>query len=239
MLEALKERVYKANIELVKQGLVIFTWGNASAIDRETGLVVIKPSGVEYDGMTSNDMTVVDLEGHIVEGILNPSSDMPTHIELYKAFPTIGGVVHTHSKCATGFAQAGRSLPAYGTTHADYFHGAVPCTRALTEEEIASEYEKNTGLLIVEAFSRHGKDHGTDYDAVPACLVKNHGPFSWGATCEQAVYHAAVLEYCAQMAMMTESLGGTEPAPEYLLDRHYWRKHGKDAYYGQNDHHNV
>lgn len=230
MLEALKQRVFQANLDLVKHGLVLFTWGNVSAIDRETGLVVIKPSGVEYDVMRADDMVVVDLEGNIVEGRLNPSSDTPTHLELYKAFPNAGGVVHTHSKCATAFAQSGRSLSAYGTTHADYFYGEVPCARALTEEEIQSAYEKNTGVVILETF------RGLDPDAIPGCLVRNHGPFTWGTTCDKAVYHAAVLEYCAEMAMMTEQLC-TEaiPADKYLLDKHYLRKHGKNAYYGQKE----
>ena len=226
MLEDLKEHVYKANLELVQLGLVVFTWGNASAIDRGTGLVVIKPSGVDYDKMKPTDMVVTDLEGRVVEGGLRPSSDTPTHLELYKAFPNIGGVVHTHSRYATAFAQAGRSLPAYGTTHADYFLGDVPCTRAMTEDEVFSEYEKNTGLVIAETFK------GSDPDRVPACLVRNHGP-RVGGSCEEAVYHAAVLEYCAHMAFVTESLGAREPAPDYLIYRHFRRKHGKDAYYGQ------
>ncbi|NLM84183.1 MAG: L-ribulose-5-phosphate 4-epimerase [Clostridiales bacterium] len=227
MLEELKERVYRANLELVRLGLVIFTWGNVSAIDRESGLVVIKPSGVEYDEMKPEDMVVTDLDGNVVDGKLRPSSDTPTHLELYKAFPNIGGVVHTHSRYATAFAQAGRSLPAYGTTHADYFLGDVPCTRAMTEEEIGGEYEKNTGLVIAESFQ------GLDPDAVPACLVRHHGPFAWGSSCEEAVYHAAVLEYCAHIAFVTEGLGEPVPAPEHLINRHFWRKHGKNAYYGQ------
>jgi L-ribulose-5-phosphate 4-epimerase len=231
MLEDLKERVYRANLELVTLGLVVFTWGNVSAVDRASGLVVIKPSGVEYDKMKPADMVVTALDGRLVEGLLKPSSDTPTHLELYKAFPGIGGVVHTHSRHATAFAQAGRSLPPYGTTHADYFHGDVPCTRALTEDEIAVAYEKNTGLVIAEAFA------ALDPAAVPACLVKNHGPFTWGSSCEEAVYHAAVLEYCAEMALMTESLGASDAAPPYLLDRHYFRKHGSNAYYGQNKRH--
>ena len=230
MTEQLKERVFRANLELVKLGLVLFTWGNVSAIDRESGLVVIKPSGVEYDAMKADDMVVVDLDGNVVEGRLNPSSDTPTHIELYKAFLNIGGVVHTHSKCATAFAQSGRGLPAYGTTHADYFYGEVPCTQPLTEGEIASEYEKNTGLVIGETFAKR------DPDAVPGCVVQSHGPFAWGATCEKAVYHAAVLEYCAEMALMTEQLNPeVTPADSFLLDKHYLRKHGKNAYYGQKE----
>jgi L-ribulose-5-phosphate 4-epimerase len=230
MLEPLKERVYRANIELVKLGLVLFTWGNVSAADREKGLVVIKPSGVDYDAMRPDDMVVVDMDGKRVEGKLHPSSDLPTHIELYKTFPNIGGVAHTHSRFATAFAQAGRSLPAYGTTHADYFYGAAPCTRALREDEVKSAYEKNTGRVIAETFA------DKDADAIPGCLVKNHGPFSWGATCEKAVYHAAVLEYCAEMALYTERLNPqAAPADAYLLDKHYLRKHGKDAYYGQKE----
>jgi L-ribulose-5-phosphate 4-epimerase len=230
MLEALKKRVFQANLDLVKHGLVLFTWGNASAVDRTSGLVVIKPSGVEYEGMSADDMVVVGMDGNTVEGRLNASSDMPTHIELYKAFPNIGGVVHTHSRFATAFAQSGRSLPAYGTTHADYFYGEVPCTRGLTKDEIQSAYEKNTGLVIAETFA------GLNPYAIPGCLVLNHGPFSWGTTCEMAVYHAAVLEYCAQMALMTEQLNPKAlPADGFLLDKHYLRKHGKDAYYGQKE----
>jgi L-ribulose-5-phosphate 4-epimerase len=230
MLEALKEKVYLANLDLVKLGLVLFTWGNVSAIDRAAGLVVIKPSGVEYGAMCADDMVVVDMEGNIAEGKLNPSSDMPTHLELYKAFQNAGGVVHTHSKYATAFAQSARSIPAYGTTHADYFYGEVPCTRALTEYEIKSAYEKNTGVVIAETFET------LDPNAVPGCLVRNHGPFTWGLTCEKAVYHAAVLEYCAEMALLTEQMNQEAvPAPGFLLDKHYLRKHGKNAYYGQKE----
>lgn len=230
MLSELKKRVLQANLDLVKLNLVLFTWGNVSAIDKESGRIVIKPSGVDYEGMSADDMVVLDMDGHIVEGKLNPSSDTPTHLALYRAFPNVGGVVHTHSKHATVFAQAGRDIPAYGTTHADYFYGPIPCTRALTEDEVAGEYEKNTGLVIAEAFSK------MDPDAVPGCVVRNHGPFSWGATCEKAVYHAAVMEYCAQMAMMTETVEPkVAPAPQYLLDKHYLRKHGKNAYYGQKE----
>jgi L-ribulose-5-phosphate 4-epimerase len=230
MLEALKNKVYNANIELVRQGLVIYTWGNVSAIDRSSGLVVIKPSGVSYELMKPEDMVVVNLEGRVVEGKLKPSSDTPTHLELYKAFKSIGGVTHTHSKYATALAQTGRGLPAYGTTHADYFYGAVPCTRELSPIEVSSDYEKNTGLVIAEAFA------DIDPDAVPACLVKSHGPFTWGRDCDEAVYHAAVLEYCSEMALITESLGCKDAAPKYLLDKHYLRKHGKNAYYGQGNH---
>ncbi len=229
MLEALKKEVYEANLELARRGLAIYTWGNASGIDREAGLIVIKPSGVDYGKLRPEDMAVVDLDGRTVEGSLRPSSDTPTHIELYKAFPKIGGVAHTHSIYATAFAQSGRAIPACGTTHADYFHGPVPCARALTEAEVAGEYEKNTGLIIAELFC------GIDPLELPACLVKSHGPFSWGRDCAEAVYHAAVLEYCAQMAAITEALGAGEGAPRYLLDRHYYRKHGKNAYYGQRE----
>lgn len=228
MLEQLKEKVCRANLNLVAHGLVIFTWGNVSAIDRETNLVVIKPSGVSYDGMTAQDMVVVDMDGHVVEGKYRPSSDTPTHLELYRAFPEMGGVVHTHSTYATAFAQAGRCIPAYGTTHADYFHGDVPCARALTEEEVNSAYEKNTGLVIVETLE------GQDPVATPAILVKNHGPFAWGKDANEAVYHAAVLEEVARMALLTEQMNPqVQRADQYLLDKHYLRKHGKNAYYGQ------
>jgi L-ribulose-5-phosphate 4-epimerase len=229
-MSELRERVFKANLDLVKHGLVLFTWGNVSGIDRKSGLVYIKPSGVSYEAMKEEDIVAVDLEGKIISGTLNPSSDTPTHLEIYKAFPNVGGIVHTHSKCAASFAQSGRSLPFYGTTHADYFCGEVPCARALTETEVESFYEKNTGLVIVETF----KDK--DPDAIPGCLVKNHGPFAWGATCEKAVYHAAVLEYCADMALKTEQLNSrVKPADGYLLHMHYFRKHGKNAYYGQKE----
>ncbi len=228
MLDQLKQRVWKDNLQLVKLGLVLFTWGNVSAIDRESSRIVIKPSGVDYDSMRAEDMVVVDMEGRVIEGEWNPSTDTPTHIELYKAFPGIGGVVHAHSQYATAFAQAARDIPAYGTTHADYFYGEIPCTRALTAEEVASEYERNTGLVIAETFQ------GREPEAVPGCLIKNHGPFTWGPTSEKAVYYAAVLEYCAKMAFVTERLNeGTMPADSYLLDKHYFRKHGANAYYGQ------
>ncbi len=226
MLEELKKRVYEQNIALVRHGLIILTWGNVSAIDRESGLIVIKPSGVSYDSMKAEDMVVIDLDGRIVEGKLRPSSDTPTHIELYKAFPNIGGVVHTHSTYATAFAQAGRDIPPYGTTHADVFYGPVPCAPALTKEEINGEYEKNTGLVIVRAVK--------DYEAVPAILVKNHGPFTWGKTPEKAVENAVTLEETAKMAVLTEKLNPcAAEVDKYLLDRHYFRKHGKNAYYGQ------
>lgn len=229
-LNELKERVFRQNLELVKQNLVVLTWGNVSAIDRESGFVVIKPSGVDYATMTADDMVVVDLEGNRVEGKLNPSSDTPTHLELYKAFPNIGGVVHTHSLNATSFAQAGKSITAYGTTHADCFYGDVPCARALTKEEIENEYEKNTGKVIIETFEN------LDYEAIPAVLIKNHGPFTWGKTPEKAVENAVTLEAVAEMAIKTGLINAsTERVDQYLLDKHYFRKHGKNAYYGQGE----
>lgn len=231
MLEELKKRVLEANLLLPKYNLVTFTWGNVSGIDREAGLVVIKPSGVEYDGMTSEDMVVVDLDGRRVEGKWKPSSDTATHVELYKAFPKIGGVVHTHSSYATSWAQSGRSIPCYGTTHADYFYGSVPCLRVLTKEEIDEAYELNTGKLIISEFERLG----IDYDATPAVLCKNHGPFSWGKDPVDAVHAAVVLEECAKMAYRTELINPkVQPAPQELQDKHYFRKHGANAYYGQN-----
>ena len=230
MLEELKEKVFHANLELVKHGLVIFTWGNVSAIDRETGLVVIKPSGVSYDDMKAEDMVVVDLDCKKVEGRYNPSSDTATHAELYKAFPEIGGIVHTHSSYATSWAQAGRSIPCYGTTHADYIYGEVPCLRCLNAEEIAEDYERNTGRLIVSEFLRMCKDPVS----VPAVLCKNHGPFTWGKDAKEAVHNAVVLEEVAKMAYRTESINHhVQPAPQELMDKHYYRKHGANAYYGQ------
>lgn len=230
MLEELKRKVLAANLQLVKNGLVIFTWGNVSEIDRNTGLVVIKPSGVDYDVMTADDMVVTDLNGKVVEGRYRPSSDLQTHLELYNAHENIGGVVHTHSTYATAFAQAGRALPAYGTTHADYFYGDIPCTRGLTEEETESAYEKNTGKVINETFS------GKDVAAIPACLVKNHGVFAWGKDAANAVYNATVVENIAKMAVITEKLNPkAEALPVYILDKHYYRKHGKNAYYGQKE----
>lgn len=230
MLEELKQKVYEANMQLPKYGLVTFTWGNVSAIDRASGLFVIKPSGVEYDMLKPEDMVVVDLEGNKVEGQYNPSSDTATHAELYKAFQEIGGVVHTHSSYATSWAQAGRDIPCYGTTHADYIYGAVPCVRCLTKEEIEENYEKNTGLLIVEEFKKMNKDPM----AVPAVLCKNHGPFSWGKDSTEAVHNAVVLEEVAKMAYRAESINtNIEPAPMELQDKHYYRKHGANAYYGQ------
>ena len=230
MLEELKKIVCEANLDLPKYGLVTFTWGNVSAIDRQSGLFVIKPSGVEYDKLTPEDMVVVDLECKKVEGRYNPSSDTATHAELYKAFPEIGGIVHTHSSSATSWAQAGRSIPCYGTTHADYIYGEVPCIRCLNAEEIAEDYEKNTGRLIVEEFLRMCKDPLS----VPAVLCKNHGPFAWGRDAHDAVHNAVVLEEVAKMAYRTESINHhVQSAPQELMDKHYYRKHGANAYYGQ------
>ncbi len=230
MLEELKKKVYEANILLPKYGLVTFTWGNVSAIDRESGLFVIKPSGVEYDTMTPDDMVVMDLNGNKVEGKLNPSSDTPTHVEIYKAFKEVGGVVHTHSSYATSWAQAGRSIPCYGTTHADYFYGEIPCVRCLNKDEIESAYEENTGHLIVDEFERMGKDPV----AVPAVLCKNHGVFTWGKDAHEAVHNAVVTEEVAKMAFRCELINPeVKPAPQELQDKHYYRKHGANAYYGQ------
>lgn len=230
MLEALKQQVYEANMELPKYGLVTFTWGNVSAIDRESGLFVIKPSGVEYDKLKPEDMVVVDLNGNKVEGRYNPSSDTATHVELYKAFTEIGGIVHTHSSYATSWAQAGRDIPCYGTTHADYIYGPVPCVRCLTADEIADAYEENTGHLIVKEFMSRGKEPM----AVPAVLCKNHGPFTWGKDAKEAVHNAVVLEEVAKMAYRTEGINmHAQPAPQELQDKHYYRKHGANAYYGQ------
>lgn len=228
MLEALKKTVCEANLMLKEHHLVIFTWGNVSAIDRETGLVVIKPSGVEYDGMKPSDMVVVDLEGNRIEGAYKPSSDTPTHLELYRAFPEIGGVVHAHSRWATVFAQAGRDIPALGTTHADYFYGAIPCTREMTQQEITGAYEKETGNVIVETFQ------GQNPLAVPGVLVHAHGPFAWGTDAGNAVHNAVVLEEVAFMAYHSMQLNGElSSMPQVLLDKHYLRKHGANAYYGQ------
>ena len=228
MLEKLKEEVLRANLLLPKHDLVTFTWGNVSAIDREKGLIVIKPSGVEYDEMKASDMVVVDLDGNVVEGKLRPSSDTPTHIELYKAFKDIGGVVHTHSRWATSFAQAGLEIRPMGTTHADYFYGPIPCTRSLTDEEIQGPYEKNTGLVIIETFK------GIDPVAVPGVLVRNHGPFAWGKDAANAVHNAVVMEEVAFMNYHAMTLRPEAPCvSQTLLDKHYYRKHGKNAYYGQ------
>ncbi len=230
MLEALKQKVLKANLDLVKNKLVLYTWGNVSEIDPATKLVVIKPSGVSYDAMKAEDMVVVDLEGNVVEGNLRPSSDTPTHIELYKAFPTLGGVTHTHSTFATAWAQAGRDIPFYGTTHADYFYGDIPCARALTEEEIEGEYEKNTGVVIIERF----KKDGLDPVAVPGVLIKSHGVFAFGKDADGSVYNATVLEEVAKMAFLTEQIYPDVPrADKFMMEKHYQRKHGKNAYYGQ------
>ena len=229
MLKRLKEMVFRANLLLPKHGLVVFTWGNVSGIQREKGLVAIKPSGVSYDEMKADDMVVVELEtGQVVDGKLKPSSDTATHIELYKAFPNIGGIVHTHSRWATTFAQAGRGIMALGTTHGDYFYGEIPCTRKMTKAEIESEYEKETGLLIKETFQ------GKDPDAIPAVLVYSHGPFAWGTDPMDAVHNAVVLEEVAFMNLHTMMLKpDSPPMQQELLDKHYLRKHGANAYYGQ------
>lgn len=230
MLEELKKQVYEANMKLPKHGLVTFTWGNVSGIDRKSGLFVIKPSGVDYDALAPEDMVVMDLNGNRVEGNYKPSSDTATHLELYKAFPAIGGIVHTHSSYATSWAQAGRSIPCYGTTHADYIYGEVPCLRCLNKEEIEEAYEENTGHLIVSEFKRLNKDPM----AVPAVLCKNHGPFAWGKNAMDAVHNAVVLEEVAKMAYRTEIINPKAvPAPSELQDKHYFRKHGANAYYGQ------
>ena len=227
-LTALKNDVFRRNLELVEHGLVVLTWGNVSGIDREAGLVAIKPSGVPYAGMTAEDIVVVDLEGHAVEGTLRPSSDLPTHLALYRAFPTVGGIVHTHSPKAVAWAQARRGIPAFGTTHADHFHGAVPCTRELTPAEVADDYELNTGRVIEERF------HDLDAEAFPGVLVAGHGPFTWGPTPRKAVENAVALEQIAAMALDTLRLDpDAEPAPSYVLDKHYFRKHGPGAYDGQ------
>jgi len=228
MLEALKNEVYRANMALPQYGLVLFTWGNASGIDRARGLVVIKPSGVSYEVMTAADMVVVDLDGNVVEGALNPSSDTPTHLALYRAFPGVGGVVHTHSSFATAFAQAGRAIPAFGTTHADDFYGEVPLTRDMTDAEIGGAYEHETGNVVIERF------RAIDPMQMKAVLVKNHGPFTWGKGAADAARTAAVLEEVAKMAAVTQLLSpGAAPIGQALLDKHFLRKHGAGAYYGQ------
>lgn len=230
MLEQLKELVFQANMELPKKGLITYTWGNVSGIDRESGYLVIKPSGVEYEKMAASDMVVVDLEGNKIEGKYKPSSDTATHIELYKKYPGIGGVVHTHSTWATSWAQAGRSIPLYGTTHADYFYGAIPCARSLTDEEINGEYEKNTGLVIIETLTKEDKDPLS----MPGILCCNHGPFTWGKDPFDAVHNAVVLEEVAKMAGYSEMINNqVKPAPQCIADKHYLRKHGSGAYYGQ------
>ena len=228
MLEDLKQKVFEANMALCKYNLVTFTWGNVSGIDREKGLVVIKPSGIEYDRMTPEDMVVVDLEGNVVRGKWKPSSDTPTHLVLYKEFEEIGGVVHTHSRYATSFAQAGKGILPYGTTHGDYFYGEIPCTRKMTKEEISGAYEAETGNVIVETFS------DKPYAHIPAVLVHSHGPFVWGKDPENAVHNAVVLEELAFMAYHTQTLNPAAGVMQQeLLDKHYLRKHGKNAYYGQ------
>ena len=228
MLEEIKQKVDEANMDLPKYNLVTFTWGNVSAIDRERGLFVIKPSGVDYDKLVPSDMVVMDLNGNKIEGAYNPSSDTPTHLELYKAYSHIGGIVHTHSPWATSWAQAKRGIPCYGTTHADYFYGEIPCARSLTPEEINSAYEKNTGLVIIETVS------AKNAMSVPGILCSNHGPFTWGTDAADAVHNAVVLEEIAKMSYRTETLNSSvKPAPQVLQDKHYLRKHGADAYYGQ------
>lgn len=234
MLEELKEKVFRANLKLVEYGLVVLTWGNVSEIDRDKGLFVIKPSGVPYEKMTAEDMVVMDLNGNRVEGRLNPSSDTPTHLELYKHFPDIGGIVHTHSNWACSWAQAGRDVPAYGTTHADFANGAVPCARGLTQEEVESAYEQNTGKVIIEEFGKRG----ISAKEIPAVLVHRHGPFTWGSDAFKAVENVLILEEVCKMASRTEQIAAMDPASnigieQYLLDKHYQRKHGKNAYYGQ------
>lgn len=227
MLEKLKEEVFRANLSLVQHGLVIFTFGNVSAIDRNSGLIVIKPSGVSYDEMKPEDMVVTDLDCKIVEGDKLPSTDVPTHAALYRGFPSIGGIVHTHSTFATAWAQAGKALPCLGTTHADYFYGSVPVTRKLKPEEISSGYEHNTGLAIAECF------RDSDPLTVPAALVISHGPFAWGKNAGEAVHNAVILEEVARIAAITFSITPCDPVDSQLLDKHFLRKHGKDAYYGQ------
>ena len=228
MLEQLKQEVCAANRKLVEYGLVVLTWGNVTAATEDRKYVVIKPSGVDYAAMVPEQMVVVDMDGNVVEGDLRPPSDLPSHLAPYRAFPAVKSVVHTHSRYATAMAQAERSLPCYGTTHADTFYGEVPCTRHLTAEEVAEAYERNTGLVIAETF------RDRDPEAVPGVLVCKHGPFTWGASCRKAVENALILEETAHMALLTELLApGAAPAPQYLQDKHYFRKHGANAYYGQ------
>lgn len=227
MLQQLKDKVFKANLALVRHGLVIFTWGNVSAIDPESRLVVIKPSGVSYDEMTADDMVVVDLDGNVVEGHLNPSSDTPTHLALYRAWPEIGGIVHTHSTYATAWAQAGKSIPAIGTTHADYFHNEIPCTGDMSEQEVKGAYELETGNVIVRRFEGINPVH------TPGVLVRNHGPFAWGKDCAEAVHNAVVLEQVAKMAYLAYAINPDLTMNPLLVEKHFSRKHGPDAYYGQ------
>lgn len=228
MLEELKEKVYQANLDLVKNGLVLYTWGNVSGIDRQKGLIVIKPSGVDYDTMKPTDMVTVDLQtGKTIEGNLNPSSDTPTHLALYRAFQNIGGVVHTHSQYATAWAQAGKDIPNIGTTHADYFYKEIPCTRDMNEKEVKGDYELETGNVIIERFRGYNPDH------TPGVLVKNHGPFSWGTSPANAVYNATVMEYVAKMAYISYAINPQTTMNNLLVEKHYMRKHGPNAYYGQ------
>jgi L-ribulose-5-phosphate 4-epimerase len=227
MLENLKQTVYKANLDLVKQGLVILTWGNVSGIDREQGLMVIKPSGISYEQMKREDMVIVDLEGKIVDGNLKPSSDTSSHLELYKAFPNIGGIVHTHSTYATAWAQAGKSIPVIGTTHADYFSADIPCSSDMSTDQVEGDYEKETGKSIIKTFKN------INYEHIPAVLVKNHGPFTWGSVPEKAVYNSVVLEEIAKMAYYAISINPEASMNDALTKKHFERKHGRDAYYGQ------
>lgn len=228
MLENLKKQVLEANLELDRRGLIIYTWGNVSGIDREQGLVVIKPSGVAYEELRADSMVVLNLDGKVVEGKLKPSSDTPTHLELYRSFPEIGGVVHTHSSHATSWAQANRDIPCLGTTHADYFYGPVPCARPLSEDEVANDYEKNTAQVIIERFQN------LNYRHLPGVLVAGHGPFTWGKDAFEAVHNSVVLEEIAKMALASLQLNpGVGPLPQYMLDKHFLRKHGPKAYYGQ------
>jgi L-ribulose-5-phosphate 4-epimerase len=227
MLKELKELVFKANLDLVEHGLVIHTWGNVSGRDKASGLIVIKPSGVEYESMKPSDMVVIDAEGKVVEGKFKPSTDAPTHLLLYKTYESIGGVVHTHSSYATSWAQAGRAIPPFGTTHADHYYGEVPCTRLLTDNEIEDEYETNTGKVIVQTLG------SVNPLTVPSVLVNSHGPFCWGTDADNAVYNAVALEEIARMAFYTVLLGKTEPISQSLLDKHFKRKHGSNSYYGQ------
>jgi len=227
MLEKLKKTVFRANLDLVRNGLVVHTWGNVSGKDFKSGFIIIKPSGVNYESMKPDDMVVIDQEGKVVEGKFKPSTDAPTHLLLYKTFESLGGVVHTHSSYATSWAQAGRAIPPFGTTHADHFYGEVPCTRLLTKKEIENDYEINTGRIIIEKLG------AVNPLAVPSVLVNGHGPFCWGYDAENAVYNAVALEEIAKMAFYTVLLGKTEPISKFLLDKHFKRKHGSDAYYGQ------
>ena len=230
MLEELKDKVFQANLDLVKLGLVFFTFGNVSAIDRKKGFVVIKPSGISYENMKADDMVVVDLNGNIIEGKLKPSSDTPTHLALYKSFKNIGGIAHTHSNWATSWAQAGKSIPALGTTHADYFYGSIPCTRKLLAEEVNSSYEIETGNVIVETFEKLNQKE------IPGVIVNNHGPFTWGKDADDAVFNSKILEEVAKIAFHTLQLNPDATIDQFLLDKHFNRKHGENSYYGQNKH---